>query len=457
MRICFLVPDGVGVKNYLYTDLLSDLSSMGHEVILLHSLASEIAEEIKKVHNQEFPHVAYKVFSEPFIVRFFREACSLARLHVFDKIENNPTIPLNWMPKKESWKKKLFFGAVESYAKRLKELHQIEKLENWIFEHLRKKSGTRYYESLWRSLKPDLIFCTHQRVPEAAFPILAAQNCDIETVTAIFSWDNLPKARLNIRCDRYLVWSDYMKDEMKRYYPVIPQESVVVSGTPQFQFYSKPSLQIDREEFAEQHGLDAKKHWICFSGDDEVTSPYDPIYLRDMAENLLQLPDIQILFREVPTEGIARYRKVIKSYSNLIHIPPRWEKSQKWNRAWPRYEDFSVMSALASHCEGIVNVGSTMAHDFSVNGKPCLFINYDFPGHGDWSVRNIYQFQHFRTMEGLNAVGWVSSSEDWTNKIQKIILSDKALASDRDKWYARVNEFEKRGGMFHFTKNLLSS
>lgn len=456
MKICFLVPDGVGVKSYLYTDLLSRIKEMGHEVILMHQLAPEVLSEIETVHEATLESVDYQVIKEPFIARFLREACSLARLRFFSRIANNPTIELNWMPKKNTLAKRLFFSLVEKFAGSLKSITEIEKVEDWVFGLLEKSQGTRYYEGIWSRIQPDLIFCTHQRVPEAAFPILAAQKKGIQTVSAIFSWDNLPKARLNIRCDRYMLWSEHMKGEMERFYPNIPPDTMVVSGTPQFDFYSKSSLCLDREDFAARFGLDPGKSWVCFSGDDQVTSPFDPVYLEDMAIQLQQdLPNVQILFREVPTENVERYQRVLENHPNITHIPPLWEKSEKWNRSWPRFEDFSRMSSLAHHCMGIVNVGSTMAHDFAVNGKTSLFINYDVPGHGDWSVDHIYKFQHFRSMDGLDGVGWINSSSDWSAKVAMMMDPSSEIAKDGKTWYNRVNEFDSLGGMEQYIGKLL--
>jgi len=448
------VPDGVGVKSYLYTGLIRQLRSLNHEVQVLHDLNPAVIREVKSVQKVDFKEIKYTRFLEPLSVRFMREVACLARLSLFSKIENNKTIILNWMPNKRTLAKKLFYFFVELIAKNIKTPGGIDAIDKTITIKLENSQGTKYYKKLFSNHRPDLIFCTHQRVPEAVFPIIAAQKLGIATATTIFSWDNLPKARLNIRCDYYFVWSLYMKNEFLKFYPDIKETSIIVSGTPQFNFYRDKDLLIDRENFAQRFGLDASKYWICFSGDDHVTSPHDPIYLEDIAESLSKMDDVQILFREVPTESISRYQNVLEKYKNIFHVSPEWEKSTNWVKAWPRYSDLGIMSSLAAHCLAVCNIGSTMAHDFAVNDKPCFFINYDVPNNGIWTVKNIYQFQHFRSMGNLDAVGWIQSREDWYKKMQELILHPTHVAKERRAWYQKVNAFEVLGGIGQYVEKL---
>jgi CDP-glycerol glycerophosphotransferase (TagB/SpsB family) len=64
--------------------------------------------------------------------------------------------------------------------------------------------------------------------------------------------------------------------------------------------------------------------------------------------------------------------------------------------------------STAFYCDIVVNVGSTMAFDFAMFQKPCIFINYDQKRkeNPNWSVETIYQFQHFKSMSNNDAVLW---------------------------------------------------
>ena len=77
-----------------------------------------------------------------------------------------------------------------------------------------------------------------------------------------------------------------------------------------------------------------------------------------------------------------------------------------------------------------------MAFDFSMFNKPCAFINYDQQNQAvkDWSVKNIYQFQHFSSMPNKDAVIWLNSKEEI---IEKLTLK-KEISPEMLKWKETV-------------------
>ena len=175
-----------------------------------------------------------------------------------------------------------------------------------------------------------------------------------------------------------------------------------------------------------------------FSGDDATTSPYDASYLADLGEALKNQHEIQILFRQVPVETTKRYQAVLDKYPHIKHIPPEWTSGQNWNISFPKYDDINLLINLAKHCSTVVNVGSTMALDFSNFNVPGLFINYNQPTSANWSVEIIYKFQHFRSMAGLDPVGWVNSKDEIAEKVKLAIDHPEKIGPDRKKWLERI-------------------
>ena len=271
---------------------------------------------------------------------------------------------------------------------------------------------------------------------------IAAQQLRIKTLTAIFSWDNLPKARLAVKADNYVVWSQWMKDEMKDYYPEIPEENILLLGTPQFEFYLDKKRILSREDFAKKYSLHPNKTWICFSGDDLITSPYDHNFLRDVAETLnIEKENIQIIFRRCPVDFSDRYDKVLNTYKDLIvAIDPLWniQSETGWVGYFPKYEDINMQINLAYHCEMVINLGSTMALDFATFSKPCLYLNYNPSDDESWSTEIIYNFQHFRSMKGLKAVGWINNKEEIRQQVLNTLSSPGAIAPDIQKWKEKL-------------------
>ncbi|MDN3204741.1 hypothetical protein [Algoriphagus sediminis] len=433
-RICFLIPDGVGIRNYLYSDVIKNLSNQGHEIIIWHSLASEVIRLAADLNGYHPLEKNFKVFKEDLIVQILRESSTYARLKHNAKLTDNPTIMLNWHEKKGPFRRKALVSLSEFLGGRISGYEGIESTEKIYFSRIKRTEAYKQYWSDLKEINPEVLYCTHQRYPGAAFAMEAAKSLGIRTVTGIFSWDNLPKARLLLRSDYYTVWSPYMKSELMFYYPEIKENQIFVTGTPQFDFYAKEDSIQSRDDFAKAFGLDPNKKWVCFSGSDAKTSPNDTRYLEDVAEALKDEEDVQLLFRQVPVETAQRYESVLSRYPEIKHLPPIWNKGKHWNQFYPFPEDISHLVNLSYHCATVINIGSTMALDFSWFNSPGLYLNYDHEPNQEWTVRDVYKFQHFRSMDDLNAVVWANSKQEIKSKVKEILNHPDKVAKDRNEW-----------------------
>jgi len=432
-RICVLVPDGVGVKNYLLSDMIELIKEKGDEVVVWHPFGSRLP--IKK--QLDVQEATLPVFKEPFLVRTWREALCYARLSLNTVKTNNPTILSNWMPNTAVLSRKVLYGLAEFLGKQWKSETRIQREETRLNRWVKKSATFQLFRKSLEQLEVDFLLCTHQRVPLALPVMLAASSLGVRTATVIFSWDNIPKARLPFRSDLYFVWSQYMKDELKFYYEDIKEEQIKITGTPQFDHYQNTSLIESREVFATQYGLNPDNHWVLFSGDDKVTSPFDPSYLKNIGEALENEIDVELLFRQVPSESTERYISILNT-SKIKHIPPLWEQSDAWTGFMPTREDIALLVNLAYHCEVVINVGSTMALDFATFNHTGLYINYDQPEAKKWSVETIYKFQHFRTMDGLEPVGWINSKVEILPKLRSILDGTEEVGADKGRWLKRI-------------------
>ena len=448
-RIALLLPDGVGIRNYLYSNLLNELLKNGCKPILVHNLSDDAIKEVEKHHNYEFIRKKILPYKESIKQKFFRELISLSRLKYNIGLTDNNSLLDNWKPNKNNIKNKIFYFLVEScsvfVSKKYKRILSLEKsYDNLFYDRLN-------YIFL-KELNVDAVFSTHQRSIIAIPLIKAAKVLGIKTYGVIFSWDNLPKARLAVRTDDYLVWSEYMKNEMSFFYPEIEQNKIIVTGTPQFEFYYNENLIIPKQEFFNKFGLDISKKTICFSGDDERTSPYDPIYLNDLAEKVSELPKSdqpQILLRRCPVDLSGRFDAIVEKYHQLIKVAePIWsyDRNDKadWTLVYPKFEDVTLLINTVKYCDVVLNVGSTMAHDFAMLKKPAIYINYDISNAKNWSVDTIYKFQHFRSMGELNAVIWLNSKEEIINVLnQTLELNNYKMKYEGDKWLNLIANYRE--------------
>ncbi len=462
-KIGIIVPDGVGIKNYLFSSVLKELKKNNLDFLLLHKLSNEAIEAIKNVHTiDEIEEIKLPRYDESILSKFLRELIALSRLKYNNSKVDNRTLMENWKPSKSSIALRIFYTIVtiiSLFVRRYNSILFLEKLYN-------KTINTNDFEDVLKKNNIDMIINTHQRAIIAIPVVRAAKNNNITTYGVIYSWDNLPKARLSVRTEHYLVWSDYMKKEMEMFYPEIKKENIHITGTPQFEFYEKKEMLWDKDVFFKKFDLDIHKKIICFSGDDVRTSPNDPIYLEDLAEEIIKLKEEnqpQILFRRCPVDLSDRYDSVLGKYSKIIKVAtPVWRmdisEKNDWTLIYPTYDDVELLVNTVYHTDVVINVASTMAHDFAVFEKPCIYINYNQKSDRKTKIETIYNFQHFRSMQHLKPVFWLNSKEEISTMLLNVFNSkdSKIIIKDAVKWL-NIISFDRENASKNIVSHLLKS
>lgn len=431
MKVVLVVPDGVGIRNFLYTRFL-DLLSSEAEVVAWHVLPEHVlaTQEGRAVRFEPLPYVR-----EGLAARVLRQAKIYAQLH--------------WRHEEDAAEVLLRFRrpsggtlsrAVGHAAHLLGRLVPTPDGAAWLDRSHAKLAGDlAAFEAFLREERPDVVFCTHQRASRAVPALLAARRLGIPTATFIYSWDNLPKGRMAVHADHVLVWSDAMKSELLLYYPEMDPRRVHVVGTPQFEPHLDAGLARPREEFLGGLGLDPVRPVVCFSGDDEMTSPFDPAYLADLAS----IPDPpQILFRRAPTDVSGRYGEVLARFPGIAVCEPAWRAGGgDWTQVAPLPEDLGLLANVARHCDAVVNLGSTMGLDFAIFDKPAVYVAYNSPGAGDWDVMDLYRLPHFRCVHDLQPVYWARSAEDLGTQVRRALDHSGEKSEARQRWLRQVAAF----------------
>ena len=447
-RIFLYVPDGVGVRNYLYADLISTINASA-TIGMYHSLPAFVTDEVEKVHGKVVELHQIPAFTEQRNERLLRDIATFARLMRNSAVRNNDRIWKSLLllkKKKGFWK--IYYPLICQLAKlAATNIAWIDKIDNLLNKQYAKNPAVPALEALLRQTKPDVILCTHQRVPQASTFAEVCKKLDIPFVTAIFSWDNLPKSRIAPQAHKYIVWSSYMKREMEWYYPTISQEDVIITGTPQFECYAKRALHQPKEEFLEQWNLPKDKKLVLLSGND-MTSPNDHYYFEDIADAIMQMPEAErphLILRRAPVDASGRFDAFAMKYASILTtIDPLWTnpKSEKDGFAsLPTFADVALLTNLCLHCDLVVNIGSTMGLDFAHFDKPAVYINYPKPYNADWyDIDFIYGLEHFRTLDGLDAVLWIKSKSDIVRVIQAGLNTPGAVATQRNEWKRKLTD-----------------
>lgn len=441
-KIFILLPDGIGLRNFAFTRFPEIGKQMGFDTVFWNqtdfAVHDELVFEELKITDAKL-HPLTTVYSRA----RKRIELRLWEQQFQDKVYQSYNFPQSYKGLKNLAKSLFvdYLTASKTSPKGLKNIiDRIKKQE-------RRTSKYTLCKQQLETHRPALVFCTNQRPTQAIAPILAAQDLSIPTATFIFSWDNLPKATMVLETDYYFVWSDYMKGELQRYYPNIPDTRVFVTGTPQFEPHFDPTLIAPKAEFFKKHGLDTAKKYICFSGDDVTTSPDDPQYLEDTAKAIRQLNEsghnLGLIFRRCPVDFSGRCDAVVQQYKEVIKpIAPVWKPlGESWNQVFPARGDISLLANTAFHSEMAINLGSSMAFDFACHGKPCAFIDYDIKNKKDekWSVDTIYKYVHFRSMPSRDAVLWIKHPEEIGAAILQALSQPVPVVNEAENWFKVVN------------------
>lgn len=414
MSVLLLIPDGVGVRNFVVGSFLEQASRKQSvhalHVIPDHLLATYNAKLENKV--QWHPLVPYRDNPLSFTLR---NTLYYAQMHWADTqaMRHNRQLPVMG-----SWRTQAAARTARLAGRAAASSRGIQALDYFHCSIVDRLPEVKHYGRLLKEIKPSVLFCSHQRPLDILPPVLAARSLGIPTATFIFSWDNLTsKGRIAAPFDHYLVWSDHMRQELLRYYPDVSPNRIHVVGTPQFDPYADDSLIWSREEFYRRVGADSSRPLICYSGGDAGTCPEDPAHLRVLME-LIRAHSIkrqpQVLLRPAPVDDGRRYDQVRKDHPELLYAKPAWVHAEpgNWARVIPLPEDVQFLANLTRHADLNVNLASTMTLDFAVHDKPIVNIAFDVASPPPFGVPLwdfYYQFEHYRPVVKLGAARFARS------------------------------------------------
>jgi len=431
VNLVLLIPDGVGVRNFLIGSFLRQASEEGRCSILHFIPEDQLTTHYAQL-TAEVNCGSLTPYDETPLSATLRYSLGYAHMHWAD---TRGMRHVRRQPVHGSWRTRAVHYAARLTGRVVASPQWIQVLDRWHRQLVDKSRTVQDYRRLFQQLKPSVIFCTHQRPPIILPPILAARALGIPTASFIFSWDNLTsKGRIAAPFDHYLVWSDHMRRELLCYYPDVAEDRVHVVGTPQFDPYADSNLIWRREEFFSRIGADPARPLVCYSGGDAGTCPEDHQHVGVLLA-LIRAKQIrgnpQVLLRPSPVDEGRRYDGVRREYPELIYARPAWVHSElsNWARVIPLPEDVQFLANLTHYADLNINTASTMTLDFAVHDKPIVNIAFDIAsppplGVPLWDF--YYQFEHYRPVVELGAARFARSPEELAEHVNAY-LEDPSL------------------------------
>lgn len=402
-----LVPDGVGVRNFVLGRFLEELVERA-EVHVMHT----IPEEHLPMYTGACPHeVQWRPlipYTKSRLVDFLSSTLGYAHMYWANTVSMQRALS---RPLSGRLRSKLMVRAERKLGRLAAAMGAVDAVDRVQAGVARKAPETAAYIRMFRELQPEVIFSTNQRPSEVLPAILAAKELGIPTATFIFSWDNLSsKARIAAPFDYFLVWSEHMRQELLRFYPHVPPSHVEIVGTPQFDPYDDPSLIWSRERFFAEVGADPSRPLICYSGGDTRTCPEDPLHVAELMK-LIRAGRIEgnptVLVRPVPVDDGTRYRQTLQQFPEILFRQPKWiHADTHWAGVIPTAEDLEFLANVTHHADMNINLGSTMTLDFGLHDKPVVNVAFDCtdpPLFGMPVYDYYYAYEHFQPVVEFGA------------------------------------------------------
>ncbi|POY41209.1 hypothetical protein C3L50_01425 [Flavobacterium alvei] len=399
-KLGIVITDGVGFRNFILSDFLSEAEQQFNEVVVLSCLPAFVYEG----YLQKAKVIELAVFQEKFPTWFFRKAKELAHLQLHKK--NNFGITDNLDTNKTNSK------TPRGYATRFlfkwtamfhseNSIQRYNSLQQWTFQN---HPIVKQYATIFEKEKLDVLFFTHQRPPFIAPLVYQAQQFKIKTISFIFSWDNLAsKGRMAANFDAYLVWSDLMKKELLHFYKKVLPENVMVVGTPQFEPYVLERYSSSKKDFHIQFNLDATKKTICFSCGDIATSRNDELYITTIAEAIQEnkIKNVNFIVRTSPAEDPIRFESFVAKYPFIKWNYPKWHLARKghqeeWSQRIPSREDIKDLRSILEYSDVNVNMLSTMSLDFMQFDKPVINTVFGNSQNGLYDDQRFLEYPHIK-------------------------------------------------------------
>ena len=435
MKIALLIPDGVGVRNFVLGPFMA-AATREHRVDVLHSIPQEQLATYKQLDRSGTVewHELARMHDRP-LAFTLRNSLSYSQTYW---VNNFAMRMMRDRPVNGSWRTRAAVWTAKAIGYASASPRGIQMLERVHNLAAGRQPEVAEYRRQFQRMRPDVLFCSHQRPPSIIAPVLAARSLGIPTATFIFSWDNLSsKGRIAAPFDHSLVWSDHMQSEMRRYYPQIAPERTRVVGTPQFDPYGDDEILWSREEFFRRIGADPKRALICFSGGDVGNSIEDHLHVRALLELIRdgRIPgNPQVILRPAPVDDGVRYAPVRRDHPELIYAQPNWVSTQdgEWSAFFPLPSDLDFLANLTYHCDLNVNFASTMTLDFALRDKPVINLAFDVthpPVFGMPMWDYYQQWEHYRPVIEFGAARFARSRDELAEQVSAYLAQPEL---DRD-------------------------
>ena len=434
-KLGIVITDGVGFRNFILSDFLSEAEKQFDEVVILSCLPASVYESFL----QKSRVIELSVFQEKFSNWFFRKTKEIAHLQLHKKNNFGITDNLNTNKSKSKTPRGYATRFIFKWTSLFHSENHIQFYNKSQQLSFKNNLNVKGYKTIFEKEKFDILFFTHQRPPFIAPLVYQAEQSKVKTASFIFSWDNLAsKGRMAANFDYYLVWSDLMKKELLHFYKKVQSQNIRVVGTPQFEPYVLERYKTAKNDFFIRFDLDLSKKTICFSCGDISTSENDELYITSIAQAIQEnkIQNVNLLVRTSPAEDPIRFESFVAKFPFVKWNYPKWHLARRghqeeWSQRIPSKEDVTDLRSLLEYSDLNINMLSTMSLDFMQFDKPVINPVFGNAANELYDDQRFLQYPHIKNVVDSKATRIVKNGQELIEAINLYLEKPDADAENR--------------------------
>lgn len=291
------------------------------------------------------------------------------------------------------------------------------------------------YRKYFDKYQPDLVFSTSiiSKV-DIAF-LKEAKKRGAATVSMTKGWDHLAKRLLLVLPDKLVLQNNVLEKEAINFQKIEPSK-IEVCGFPQFDWYRKEGVLLDRDSYFSSIGLDPRKRLIFF-GSEGVWAPDDHKIVETLIEFINDnklIKDCCLLVRPHYSDLRKNRFDRFKGVKN-VKVDDNITVSDFFVDTWdPSSDEMKKFVNSIYHCDIMITVASTLALDACCFDKPVIAVAFNAlfsPKNGKDLSSVLYESNHYSEALSTGAIDLVKNKEELLFSINNYLINPKLKQSER--------------------------
>lgn len=430
-KIIIILPRGEAIKNFVYTGITSSLRK-SFKIIFFSVVPNQELKDYLITKCDDF----YEIDEASYISRYANEVkqvLQIAHAKKLNSITGNLKILKDDLSSNNNYKSKISRLIRKLLASFFTSHENLFKLTQHFIKINYKNPKVLEFEKLLIEISPDIVFnASHVHNSLSMDLMYAVKKLKIKSATFLFSWDNLTsQGRILPDYDIYFTWNKKIKNDLVSFYPAIKEESIYVTGTPQFDFHFDNNFVDSKEKLYNFLNIPNRKKIVLYSTGMAYYTPKEWVIVNELEKVLKRIDDdLQLVVRIYAKDNNQEYYKLRDENSNIIIPDHYWEL----NHLTPTIKDITLFNSLINHCFIGINVASTVSLDLIILNKPVINLAFNPPGEDVFpnDYLKIYDFDHYKPIIESGAISLSKTVKELEEQI-KMYMKDPAKNEEERK------------------------